>query len=55
LDDPNIGWLPPPELIEFLNQEPKPVYIGFGSIVVDDPGSFFENESFAISSSDGRF
>lgn len=39
LDEPTLGWKPSPELIKFLNEEPKPVYIGFGSIVVDDPVS----------------
>jgi len=28
---------PDPDLLEFLNAGPPPVYIGFGSIVVDDP------------------
>ena len=28
---------PPPELAEFLRRGPPPVYIGFGSIVIDDP------------------
>ncbi|KAI5811762.1 hypothetical protein DFH27DRAFT_593343 [Peziza echinospora] len=33
------SFTPPPELQAFLDEEPdnKPVYIGFGSIVVDDP------------------
>ncbi|KAJ5403043.1 uncharacterized protein N7487_008939 [Penicillium crustosum] len=29
-------YIPPPELEEFLNG-PPPIYIGFGSIIVDDP------------------
>jgi UDP:flavonoid glycosyltransferase YjiC (YdhE family) len=28
---------PPPELADFLRKGPTPVYIGFGSIVIDDP------------------
>ena len=28
----------PTGLLEFINADPKPVYIGFGSIVVPDPG-----------------
>eukprot|EP01135_Chromosphaera_perkinsii_P004033 Nk52_evm46s266 gene=Nk52_evmTU46s266 len=28
---------PPEELVEFINAGSKPVYIGFGSIVIDDP------------------
>ncbi|KAM0425031.1 hypothetical protein ACHAPT_009832 [Fusarium lateritium] len=31
------SYTPPPDLIEFLNGGPAPIYIGFGSIVVDDP------------------
>jgi UDP:flavonoid glycosyltransferase YjiC (YdhE family) len=30
-------YTPPPELAEFLASGPPPVYIGFGSIVVDNP------------------
>ncbi|CAG8480364.1 21836_t:CDS:10 [Rhizophagus irregularis] len=41
LDNPDHGWNPPEDLIEFLNKNQKNkkpiVYIGFGSIVVDDP------------------
>ncbi len=39
--DPNAGddsnYMPPPELEAFLAQGPKPVYIGFGSMTIDDP------------------
>lgn len=31
------NYTPPHELVEFLNAGPTPVYIGFGSIVMDDP------------------
>ncbi|KAJ7768348.1 hypothetical protein B0H16DRAFT_1785284 [Mycena metata] len=31
------NYTPPPDLEEFLQAGPPPVYIGFGSIVVDDP------------------
>ncbi|RSM17141.1 hypothetical protein CDV31_004034 [Fusarium ambrosium] len=31
-------YTPNPELDEFLQPGPPPVYIGFGSIVIDDPG-----------------
>ncbi|KAE8364928.1 hypothetical protein BDV27DRAFT_127701 [Aspergillus caelatus] len=31
------SYTPPKELDAFLNAGPKPIYIGFGSIVVDDP------------------
>lgn len=30
-------YTPPPELTAFLDNGPPPVYIGFGSIVIDDP------------------
>lgn len=30
------SYTPPPDLTDFLNAGPPPVYIGFGSIVVDD-------------------
>lgn len=30
-------YTPPPELLAFLAAGPPPVYIGFGSIVIDDP------------------
>ncbi|KAF7185993.1 Sterol 3-beta-glucosyltransferase UGT80A2 [Pseudocercospora fuligena] len=33
---------PPEELQKFLDAGPPPVYIGFGSIVVDDPNKFTE-------------
>jgi len=31
------SYSPPPDLVEFLEAGPPPVYIGFGSIVVDSP------------------
>ncbi|CAO2653300.1 Nn.00g027110.m01.CDS01 [Neocucurbitaria sp. VM-36] len=34
------GFTPPDELKAFLDQGSPPVYIGFGSIVVDDPDEF---------------
>jgi UDP:flavonoid glycosyltransferase YjiC (YdhE family) len=34
------SFKPPESLVEFLNAGPPPVYIGFGSIVVDDPDKF---------------
>ncbi|KAK9702810.1 Sterol 3-beta-glucosyltransferase [Basidiobolus ranarum] len=37
LDNPDQSWKPPQSLLDFLNVDPKPVYIGFGSIVVQDP------------------
>ncbi|KAG0249174.1 Sterol 3-beta-glucosyltransferase, partial [Actinomortierella ambigua] len=39
LDNPDHNWQPPEDLVQFLNADPKnkPVYIGFGSMVVADP------------------
>jgi hypothetical protein len=34
------SFTPPDELQKFLDSGPPPVYIGFGSIVVDDPDAF---------------
>ncbi|KAI2616664.1 glycosyltransferase family 28 domain-containing protein [Hypomontagnella submonticulosa] len=36
------SYTPPPDLVEFLNSGPPPIYIGFGSIVVDDPKALTE-------------
>lgn len=32
-----ISYTPPHDLVEFLEEGPHPIYIGFGSIVLDDP------------------
>ncbi|KAF8978186.1 Sterol 3-beta-glucosyltransferase [Entomortierella lignicola] len=39
LDNPDLAWSPPDDLVKFLEADPKnkPVYIGFGSMVVSDP------------------
>ena len=37
LDSPDIGWTPPEPLLSFMNSGSRPVYIGFGSIIVPDP------------------
>jgi hypothetical protein len=34
------SFKPPQALVDFLNAGPAPIYIGFGSIVVDDPDRF---------------
>lgn len=34
---PETSYKPPKEIDTFLNTGPRPIYIGFGSIVVDDP------------------
>ncbi|EXA32102.1 hypothetical protein FOVG_16678 [Fusarium oxysporum f. sp. pisi HDV247] len=31
------SYTPPPDLVNFLDEGPAPIYVGFGSIVVDDP------------------
>lgn len=31
------SYSPPPELLRFIDGGPPPIYIGFGSIVIDDP------------------
>jgi UDP:flavonoid glycosyltransferase YjiC (YdhE family) len=37
LDSP-AAWTPPPELVNFLDRGPPPLYIGFGSMASHDPG-----------------
>ncbi|KAF9354526.1 Sterol 3-beta-glucosyltransferase [Mortierella sp. AD094] len=39
LDNPDLAWTPPDDLVKFLAADPKnkPIYIGFGSMVVSDP------------------
>ncbi|KAL2920101.1 Sterol 3-beta-glucosyltransferase [Polyrhizophydium stewartii] len=37
LDNPEHNWTPPASLTAFMGSGPKPVYIGFGSIIVPDP------------------
>ncbi|CAI7676985.1 unnamed protein product [Penicillium pancosmium] len=34
---PESNYTPPPEIAAFLASGPKPIYVGFGSIVVDNP------------------
>ncbi|KAK2596458.1 hypothetical protein N8I77_013348 [Diaporthe amygdali] len=35
-------YAPPPELAKFLSEGPPPIYVGFGSIVIDDPETLTE-------------
>ncbi|KAK5046700.1 hypothetical protein LTR84_007461 [Exophiala bonariae] len=42
------SYSPPSELETFLNAGPPPVYIGFGSIVVDDPESLIKTVLEAV-------
>ncbi|RJE26465.1 hypothetical protein PHISCL_01175 [Aspergillus sclerotialis] len=41
-------YTPSPELAEFLESGPPPVYIGFGSIVVDNPEKLVDNVLKAV-------
>ncbi|OQD75746.1 hypothetical protein PENDEC_c006G05145 [Penicillium decumbens] len=43
------SYTPPAELAEFLQAGPPPVYIGFGSIVVDNPQKLIETVLAAVS------
>ena len=38
LEDPDLNWRPPENIVKFLAGGSKPVYIGFGSIVLQNPG-----------------
>jgi UDP:flavonoid glycosyltransferase YjiC (YdhE family) len=42
------SYTPPPDLDAFLKAGPPPVYIGFGSIVVDDPESLIKTVLDAV-------
>lgn len=42
------SYSPPSELREFLQAGPPPVYIGFGSIVVDDPQKLIDTVVLAV-------
>ncbi|KAF7717345.1 Sterol 3-beta-glucosyltransferase [Penicillium ucsense] len=43
------SYTPPPELAHFLESGPAPVYIGFGSIVVEDPQKLINTVLEAVS------
>ena len=54
LDDSK--WQPPVELVEFIAAgHTPPVYIGFGSIIVDDPDHFSRIIYKGNISSHGRY
>ncbi|CEJ59350.1 hypothetical protein PMG11_07978 [Penicillium brasilianum] len=42
-------YTPPPQLADFLQAGPAPVYIGFGSIVVEDPQKLIDTVLAAVS------
>ncbi|RPA96557.1 UDP-Glycosyltransferase/glycogen phosphorylase [Choiromyces venosus 120613-1] len=48
------SYEPPQELADFLDAGPPPVYIGFGSIVVDDPDALTQTIFTAIKSTGVR-
>lgn len=48
------SFTPEPDLAEFLESGPPPVYIGFGSIVVDDPNKMTQMIFDAVRSSGVR-
>ncbi|KAJ2894553.1 glycosyltransferase family 28 domain-containing protein [Zalerion maritima] len=48
------AYTPEPELAEFLANGPPPVYIGFGSIVVDDPNALTRTIFDAVSAAGVR-
>jgi sterol 3beta-glucosyltransferase len=37
--DPRPGWTPSPRLADFVSAGPPPVYVGFGSMVSNDPAA----------------
>ncbi|KZV64473.1 glycosyltransferase family 1 protein [Peniophora sp. CONT] len=50
----DTGYKPPKELAEFLDAGAPPVYIGFGSVVVDDPAGMTETILAAVAQSNVR-
>ncbi|KAI0061655.1 UDP-Glycosyltransferase/glycogen phosphorylase [Artomyces pyxidatus] len=58
LDNPDLGWTPPPTLITWMEKarkDEKPiVYIGFGSIVVPNPNAVTKNIIKAVQKSGVR-
>ena len=54
LSNANPDWDPPPELLSFLESGPPPVFIGFGSIVVDDPDALTNTVVAAVKSAGCR-
>ena len=51
---PALDYDPPPTLVKFLEAGPKPIYIGFGSIVDRDPGALTNIILEAIEMADVR-
>ena len=56
MDEPEVGWKPSKELINFIEESKNKtlIYIGFGSIVLDDPKKFITNLFDASKETDVR-
>jgi vancomycin aglycone glucosyltransferase len=54
---PQPGWVAPPELMAFLEAGSKPVFIGLGSMEVDDPAGFvaMAQEALVLAGERGLF
>jgi sterol 3beta-glucosyltransferase len=52
--DLQTNYKPPQDLVDFLAAGPPPIYIGFGSIVVDDPKALSKNVIEAVIQSKQR-
>jgi len=48
------GWVPPPELVDFLDAGPAPVFVGFGSMGSGQDGWLSETVAGALRRSGGR-
>lgn len=48
------SWTPPQALLEFLTQDPQPIYIGFGSMTSRDPQGMFKLVSDAVAKAGQR-
>jgi sterol 3beta-glucosyltransferase len=48
------GWTPPPDLVDFLDAGPAPVFIGFGSMASGQDGWLSETVAEALRRSGGR-
>jgi UDP:flavonoid glycosyltransferase YjiC (YdhE family) len=48
------GWTPPPELVDFLDAGPAPVFVGFGSMASGQDGWLSETVASALARSGGR-
>ncbi len=51
---PPAGWRPPAELVAFLQAGPPPVFVGFGSMIGQDPGRLTRTVLAALQQSGQR-